>query len=344
MQKRYRIACGVAAAALPMLAVLRAIALPRVVAGITGGVLNTVLLLLTAAVLAALLILCSGKQETARLITGRTVKTVVAGMLFTGIAMLVSSLSVLNAWNTEGVLPYPSKAVVTQTDTVLLYALVALGCAGGAFFVLAAWQWFKKGSTDRGFLRVLALAPVAWIWVRIARFEISYVSSMSVYRGVYDLLMLVFEMLFFLWFARFVSGVEEGMPRFLIGSSLCVGVLAAAACVTRVVMVLARNEAAFESCGLVNAADLGVAVLALSFAFGQVFCSQPQPQEEAVPARNEEEEDGFADAREVQHLLEAEMPRDDEDDFDEPNEPRRPLELEDLINDIVLRHQQEKDG
>ena len=343
MLKRYKVACTIAVLAVPTLSLLRSVALPRVVAGQTGGTLNTVLLALTAAILAVLLLLCAGKSEVTNVVTGRGVKPVVAGCLFTGFGMIVSAVSDWNNWKNHKVLPYPAKTITTQADSILFYALVGLGIVAGLFFLLIAWRWSGAKYTQRKQLRLLALVPVIWIWVRIARFELSYVSSLSVYRGVYDLLMLVFEMLFFLWFARFVSGVEQEMPRFLMGSAWGVGVLSISSCVTRVVMMLVRNQVAFDSCGLIGAADLGVAVLAFAFAFGQTFSAKGEEESESVAEDTEETEgDLFDDARRVQQMLEEPALKADEDDFDGPEVPRKPIELEELISDLMLQYQEEE--
>ena len=335
-------ACLAAVSALVLLAILRCVSLPRIAAENAGNGLNTVLLLLTAVLLVGLPVLCGVGRQPARALAGSGLKAVAVGALLTGIALLVSSLSARSGWVTEGVLPYPSKILPTSQDQVLLYLLVIFGCIGGAFFVLTAVRWLMTGRTVRGLLRWMAAAPVIWIWIRITRFEVSYVSSLSVYRSLYDVLMLIVEMLFFLRFARFVSGVEDGPPRFFTGISLCTGVLAGLACTTRMVMLIMGNEAAFEACGLVTSADLGVAVLAFSFAFGQAFSPElsktdiPDREGEA-PCETDDEspedstESEFYAAAQVRDLLESQLTmNDDEGEEDLPDTPHRPLELEDI--------------
>lgn len=278
MKNRVRVLCIAAAVAAVLLTVLRCITLPMVVAKIEND-LSTGLLIATVTVLVALLVL-GWSNDPVKTIAGKPLWAVVAGALLTGTDMVVSSLWALVGWLTARTMPFPYKAIPTQTDEFLLYALVVTGLLGGAFFLLLGVTWGIKRRSVFGKFRVLALAPVLWVWVRIVRFELSYVSSLSLHRSVYELLMLTFETVFFLWLARALSGVEEKPSRLFAGVALCTAVLTAIACVTRMGMWVMQNEVAFEACALTTAADLGVCVLAFAVAVSHAAPQAELPEEE----------------------------------------------------------------
>lgn len=339
MEKKGRLVCAVAVAAAVVTALLRVIVTPHVVDGTAGNGLNILLLVFIAAALLCLMAMGSAKRPPLTLRGGR-LTAVTAGALFTGAAMVISSVFALADWWMGGVMPYPINNTVTQLDVTLLYLMVAFGVIGGLFFLLLAFRWQLTGCTARGVLRIVALAPLVWVWLRVGRYEMSYISSLNVFQHVYDLLLIIAEMLFFLWFARYVSDPQEAPPRFLTGVALCTGVLATAACVTRVAMLLMGNRAAFDACGLVTAADLGVAILAFGFGFGQLTApteaaaepvAEIPPPPPPVQVEEDEEEPVF--------LLDStgDFITDDEDDDVIPEGERRPLELEDVINDIIRR-------
>ncbi len=335
MKKRIGVACAGVILFAAVLSVLRILAMPQIAQGNTRGIQNILLALFTVAAMVFLLI-CGGGKQPARCIRGRAFTVVTTGVLFTGVAMIVSAVTVVMDWVQKGLLPYPANSIAGDTDEVFLYLLAAFGAIGGAVLILMGIRWFSRGRTLRGILRVASLAPVVWMWIRIGRYEISYMSSLNVYLHFYDLLLLLFEMVFFLWFARYVSGAAEDLPRFSTGISLCTGVLATVACVTRVAMLIAGNKEAFDLCGLVTAPDLGVAVLALSFAFGHWTAPETDDYEE-VPEDGDDEEDGEDGSPFLLLTEEAFMTSVADDEELDAQGLGRPLELEDVINDVMGR-------
>lgn len=317
MPKRFQAACYVALPVAIILAAVRCAALPQVVSSVGDGGLSVGLLTVTGIALAALMALSFGNGVPARVIGGGAFWGMAAGVLITGGDMLVSSLWALYRWMGTRALPFPAQVFPTAVDAVLLYALVITGAVGGLFFLLTGVRWLFRRRTVRGIHRVMALAPVLWVWVRVIRFELSFVSSLNLHRSVYELLMLVFEMIFLLWFARFVSGVEEETPRGFVGVALITGVLTAMACLTRLGMALLQNEAAFEACGLTAAADLGICVLAFSAAFGRVF---PKKVFEEEPAEEPPAEEPEPNIMEI-IMRDLERPDTPEEGDDEAIEP-----------------------
>lgn len=327
MQKRKIVALIVAAVSAIALSALRVVAMPLIVEG-QGGVLNTVLFVLTL-VASVAFVLLGGKERSAGVVKeGLSLRSI--GAVFAGMAMLISSFFVFVNWKFADKWPYPVSPNQTNLDVAFLYGLMLFGVLGGLFLVAQGFRWYRGNRGSKGVLAFASLAPLVWVWMRICRYEVSYFSSLKVFRHWYDLLLLIFEMLFFLALSRFVT--RTGGGRFLFGLSLSTGVLAVMACVTRAAMVLLGEREAFDSCGLLTAADLGVAVLA----FGVALSHRP-----AVDGEEEEEESDEEapkeDGEEDDYLL-LDMPAslsDEEDEAADADEPRRPIELEDMIRSMM---------
>lgn len=271
MPKRFQAACVVAGPLAVLLAIVRCVALPQVVSTAGDGGLSTALLITTLVTLLGIGALSFGGDAPSGGIGGRPLWGMIAGALLVGGDMVASSVWALFRFLATGEMPVPTKVFTTVVDDLLLYALVITGILGGAFFLFVGVLWLKNRRTVRHLFRVMALVPVFWIWVRVLRFEVSVVSSLNLHRSAYELLMLLFEMVFLFWFARFLSGVEEKPARGLVAVALCTGVLTAIASITRLGMTVFQSEAIAETCSLTTAADMGLCVLAFAFAFGRVF-------------------------------------------------------------------------
>ena len=328
---------------MPVLTIMRILAQPRVAVGSVRVGVDFLQLALTVGVLAFVLLIASGKKPRANGLSVGSTTVAAVGMVTAGVFMIVSAVTTLTTWLFKGVMPYLTKPMLTDIDVALVYLLTLIGMGGGVFLLLVGCRWFVRRRPVQGILRVAALLPVVWMWVRIARYEISYVSSLSVFRSVYDLLLLVVEMLFFLALAKYVLGVQETTPRALVGLSLGAAMMATMSWAVRVAMLIAQNKAAFDTCGLGTSADLGIAVLGFLVAFAYAGGAQEQvalPSAVAEEAKGEGSEELWSLLTDQDLLLGADG---NEEEFVKENEePRRPLELEDIINDIVLRHQNGK--
>ena len=324
MPKRFQVACCLTIPVAIALALVRCVTLPQVLAN-TISVWSHLLLVAVIAVLAGVLCLGFGKPLAAPTLRGKALGAVTVGLVLTGADMAVSAVWSLIAWKTTGVHPYPSNSVFADVDSLLLYGLSLAGVLGGVFFLYLGVVWFLKRRSVRGMAPILSLAPGVWCWIRIARFEFSYMSSLNLHRSVYELLMLVFETVFFLWFARFVSGVEEKPPRLFTGVALGTGLLTAMACITRVGMLVLQNKTAFEACGLTTAADLGVCVLAFTMAFSRAF-ADPDAAAEEEPAEEEP-----VSAVSVQDLVMKELERPETPDDRELSESEETEAVQALI-------------
>lgn len=291
----------------------------------SGGYVVT----LCAAAVVALFVLC-GKQRRDLVSTGGVPGFLLAGVAtLCGVTLTVSSVWDATDWLFRGEYPYPQPFTITVMAQLLMAVWVASGIAGGVFLVMVALRWLRNEQTDRNGNAAAALLPVVWTWARLLWYMTSFSSAVNRFRSLPEVAVFVFEMLFLLGFARYVSGVEEQPPRFAVPVALSTAVLGLAVCFTRLGTWLGKDTAP------VGAPDWGIALLAAAFAVSQLF---PAPLPEDLPMIDEEDEDVPPEGV----LLDEEFWAadtsfsDEEKEFDElSDEERRPLELEDVINGVI---------
>lgn len=305
MQQKYRQAFWAACGMTVLLTLWRIAIAPQPA---KHSVAYGILLAVTAVTLVGLLVWCGLQREELREVYGVPATVITAATLFTGALLTVSSVFTAARWFFGHEVPYPQKALLTATDKFFLGGVIVCGLLGGVFFVCLAAQWHRTKSVVRGFFPLMALFPVFWSWFRLLRYETSHVSAVGTYRSLLDLGVLVAEMLFLMAFARFVSNVQEKPQRFLVGLSLCTGLLCTSGGLTRFAMFCSQEGVAFEESALIMAPDIGFAVLAFAVAFGQAFASEQEP------------------------------PLEEESEPEQSDEQRAPLELEDVINDILRQN------
>lgn len=329
MRKEYRIGCvtaGISAVVLTALRVFIEVApLKQAVAESAGKAL----FVLTLAAVAFLIGLCARRQQVAVLLTEKPATALAAGAAICGITMLVSAVFDLGNWWIRGEVPYPGKAVLTGADVAFFYGLVLTAFFGGLFLVLLSMQWALERRVIRGIYRVWALVPVVWLWFRIARYELSYESSLNGKQNIYEVLMLVLEMMFFLLLARYVSGVQEKDSRFLAGVSLSTGLVSLTNGIARLSALVMQGVTGSDC--LVLAPDFGVAVLAFTLAVGlaiqtPVSVDKPQTETEDTELLPEQRESLLFYFRE-QQAAEPEA---------EPNcSEKTPPQLEDVLKEVL---------
>lgn len=267
-QRQLRQLCVLTAVAAGLLAIWRTALTPT---AFDQPLPYGIMLGVTGVLTAVLLTLCALKKPAPITAGGRIARASAAAAALTGAALLAASVVIAHEWFTLGIMPYPRKLVVSSADTMLIYLWIFVGLAAAAFFLLLAVNWWCVGVCRRRFMPLLALAPVVWSWVRLIRYITSHVSSLGLFRNMYDLGMIVFEMLFFVALARYVGGVAEKPSRFFIGLSLCTGLLCTISAVTQVSLFFKQDLMAFETCALVMGPDFGVALLAFVTAFAQGY-------------------------------------------------------------------------
>ena len=334
MRLRYRVACVVAAVMGVALTTMRLVWTPEDT--LKSGLYAATLCVIGVA-LAALFFLCGARQRPLTTVAGLPARLIAGVAAWVGASLVIHAVG--DFWDLRnGIYPYPHPATVTTLNRVMAAVMVLGALLGGIFFLVTAVRWFVNRRTDRASFGILALCPVVWIWARLLWYITSFVSAVNRYRSIAETALLLFEMLFLLAFARYVSGVEEKTPRFAVSVALCTAMLGFVACGTRSGAYIVQDAALFSGTAPVLAPDLAIAVLAGIFAGQQMFAPPLSAPDEDEAADGEETAGVVADEGEdgAQFLLDVDvLPEDDEDEDALPEKERRPLELEEVINWIM---------
>lgn len=156
----------------------------------------------------------------------------------------------------------------------------SLGMLSGVVFVRLGLTLASENSTRRGMVQWGMLIPVLWQWVVLANYEMSYASMVRLSDGFFSLGMYVMEMLFLLFFARYISGVGKvghaTMLFFSTGAVVCV----LSAPLVRVAMYLQQDGEAYAAAGAAGPLDLVVGLLALTVSIVLCQCLSPASEEE----------------------------------------------------------------
>ncbi len=305
----YRYLCIVAAAVGVVFAFLRIVLTPLAFdqPAPYGVALGATLLLV-----AVFLAFCALDGQRMTAFGGRVSRFVSASAIILGATFVIFSFAAVFLWLTEQQMPFPQKPMVGTMDEALLYIYLIAGLLSGVLFAFLAIRWLHDRKTTRGLLPLLALAPVVWSWVRIIRYITSYVSTTGLFRNLYDLATIVFELLFFVLFAHYIARVNERRSRFFFGVSLCTGVLCTVSGVSQVVFFLMQDQQAFNTCILVTAPDFAVALFAFAMAFAHAYgmpCEEEpcEPEAEEVAEQPDPSEEDPEDGPGAEFLLSDEM-------------------------------------
>lgn len=332
MQLRYRVACLVTVATAVLISCLR----------LLGGALYTSGLWVSLMAVVSVFLLCGFKPRAPLAVNGIFAIVTAAGAMLAGVSLLVSTLGIAVDL-LDKKYPYPQPLEITAVNQLLLFLMIVGGLVGGLFFVLTGVRWLGDRKTDRRMFGGVALFPVLWSWTRLIWYMFSFASAVNRFTGLIELAMLVCEMLFMMSFARYVSGVEEITPRFSLSVALCAVLFGATAATTHIVAFLRQDAALFGTTALFSAPDIGVTVLALTWVVSQVFGkgkkAEPLPMpEEEIPVEEKIELSDEKEEEEVPFILgdnDFFVPEEEQEEEEVPAEERRPLELEDIINEIL---------
>ncbi len=230
---------------------------------------------------AAIVALCFSKKATVHAFTDGSRGTV-SGWLctFCGAILAMSALLDLVCWIVYKQVPPPNAYILNNIDLFALIATLLFGGIGGVFLVMQGFKWMSHTEDDKNqpLLNWLSLAPVLWMWFRLARYEISYASTIDISESFFDFAILIFASLFFLQLARAVSGIGPAPKNGLLMCALCTGFIAlSGAPVT--IAELAHGEPIGSLLGAV--VDMIIGIFAFGIALMQAFPAA-QNEEDAV--------------------------------------------------------------
>ncbi len=162
-------------------------------------------------------------------------------------------------------LPPPGQVQMTTFTQLVLFGFFAFGVLGAVALVRFGLQAIAEGGTRRGMSAFGALAPVMWVWFRLAWYEMSYASTVGWSEKFYDFLMVIFELLFLFKLARFVSGVGKTTTGGMLFWAMAAAMFALSGPLTRVLLYFTGGAEAYLASDLAGVADFGIGVLALAF-------------------------------------------------------------------------------
>lgn len=204
--------------------------------------------------------------------------------LLSGVALLLTTVSDAWVWIQSGDAPPPSSVVISGVDRACLILTMVFGVLGGLFLVALGLRWFTHKLRPSRLFQWSALAPVLWLWFRLARYEISYSSAVSVSESFFDFVMLIFLLLFLFALARYVAGVGKPPARTLRWYSLCTGLLCLSGTLTRLCMYFMDEVAAYNSSRLSGGVDFFIGLFALGFGLYQLLHDPAtDPSDELLP-------------------------------------------------------------
>lgn len=220
--------------------------------------------LLAVLVVGLLVLVWCRKEPRAPLDAQRTAAPAVA-VCAAGAVIAVSTFLELCAFVGQGIAPAPLSQIANGADRFCLWGALLCGVLGGIALIVYGVS-AMRGRALQPWLQGLLILPVLWLWFRLARYMLSYLSAMSMAQTFYDYAMMVFQLLFMFHLMRFLGGVGKIAERWLLLSTLGTVVCSLSNVATRLFAFLDNNSAAFGASQLAGFADAAVGVLALVMA------------------------------------------------------------------------------
>ncbi len=165
----------------------------------------------------------------------------------------------------KGQQPLPSTAMTGAVGVVTMWLMLLCGLLGGVALVLWGRRLAAQGATCNGMGPAVMLAPVLWMWLRLARYEMSYASAVGLSETFYDVLLFVFLLLFLYKLARYVVGVDTPCIGSLLFFAQGTVLFALSGTLTRACMYLAGDSEAYLASRLAGWPDFALGLLALVF-------------------------------------------------------------------------------
>lgn len=238
------------------------------------------------------------------LVLAVTLLAVGAAMVFTGGADIIDSFRLL-------------KSVVPATDsrlaTILQWGQQIFCLLGGAALVRLGLVLASEGSTRRGIAQWSVLAPVLWVWLTLANYEMSYASMVRFSDGFFTLMTYIMELLFLLYFARYVAGVGKVGSSTLLFFSCGAALFAISTPAVQLLMYLLRDSEEYAAAGSTGVLDMAIGLLALVVSITLCRSLSTHVEETSDPSEEEEKVEWPTDDDSAVELIE-EVEDDSEED------------------------------
>lgn len=188
----------------------------------------------------------------------------------------------------------------TQTIPILQWLEKAFCLLGGVALVRLGLSLASESATRRGIAQWSLLAPVLWMWLVLANYEMSYASMVRLSDGFFTLMSYIFEMLFLFYFARYMAGVGKVGSSTLLFFSCSATLFAISTPGVKMIMYLMQDSEAYVAAGATGILDLAVGLLALTVS---VALCQSLSVSPAKKVEEEESVDWSAEAISVEDLV-----------------------------------------
>lgn len=283
-------ACFLTLAMTAVVTVLRVVLIPPT-QNVKTGLFSLSYVVIGAMVLtmAAALFLLLGDEKakkTLPAVRGKWLLPVAIVVMAVGVCVLLTTVFEVYNWGAFGVTPPPTKIVTGAIDRVTLFLTMVFGILTGIYLLRLGFSFIEGAGEQRGLLPYFALTPTLWMWMRLARYEVSYASAVEIYESFYDFAMLLFSMLFLFTWARHAANVGTYRPRRLLFYALTTALLSLSGSVARVAFFLLGEGDAYSAGQLASVPDFAVGCLAAVMSLYWVLA----PTEEPTAAETEKTE------------------------------------------------------
>lgn len=124
------------------------------------------------------------------------------GAMLTGAMIGFQSVLQITDYLKDGTLPTPYTRETNQLDTIFFKIMVGAGVVAGIGLLIIGVMWIIGKSTRKTGILWLTVFPVIWAFCRLARFTISYVSTIRVPITYSAACVLMFNAMFFFMLGR----------------------------------------------------------------------------------------------------------------------------------------------
>ncbi len=204
-------------------------------------------------------------------------------MMVAGLVILVTSVIQLYNWSANGIAPPPGGVPSGTAERVTLFFSLALGILSGVYFMRLGFYFISENEEVRGAYPLWALTPAFWIWMRLARYEVSYASAVGIHESFFDFAMLLCTMLFLFAFARQMSDVDCN-PWKTVWFGCMTVIMTVSGTVSRVIFFLVGQGDAYRTGQLAGVPDFAVGFLTVAF----LLCWVLPPYQKADTTENAE--------------------------------------------------------
>ncbi len=273
--------------------ILRVILTPGLRDSDNGRFAVSIAVIVTQVITIAIMMLLASRGNAHRVdIGGKGVVPFSMSALFAGAVIAVSGLWDMINFVFYNETPAPATPIVSRVTVVVLVLSMLLAIAAGVVFILFGLQVAREGGTRVGMRSWSVLLPVLWLWFRLARYEMSYASAISLDKSLYDFGMFVLELLFLFKLARFTSGIGKTRPATMMVYAMSTAMMGISGALTRYGMYLLGDTQAYLASQLAGLPDLAIGVFALVFGW-TLYSSRMERRAHSPSASDRSSGDGL---------------------------------------------------